>query len=322
MPVLVIAEFLENALSPATLSCMTAAAQLGAELGAEVDIVAVGGLNDSQINSLQSVDGIHKIYHYSDDSAPPLNTAPIAPEYLAQIIHPLALNYSHVLAAATQWGKNLLPRLAALADIQAVSDVTQILGADHYIRPVYAGNALAEFQDTQPRHYLTIRSSAFPAAVTNSSVNPAEWERTPARRTESLRCGEFVDQTLTKSARPELQSAARVVSFGRGIGSKDNVALIEQLADRLGAAIGASRAAVDAGYAPNDYQVGQTGKIIAPDLYIAVGISGAVQHLAGIKDAKTIVAINKDADAPIFKIADFGLVGDLFEILPEFMAKI
>ncbi len=318
MSVLVIAEFLEDTVSPATLSCLTAAAQLSGG----VDLVAVGGLNDSQINSLQSVDGAHKIYHYFDDSAPRLNTDPIAPEYLAQIIHPLALNYSHVLAAATQWGKNLLPRLAALADIQAVSDVTQILGANHYIRPVYAGNALAEFQDTQPRHYLTIRSSAFPAAVTaNSSVNPTELERGLAQRAESLRCSEFVNQTLTKSARPELQSAARVVSFGRGIGSKDNVALIEQLADRLGAAIGASRAAVDSGYAPNDYQVGQTGKIIAPDLYIAVGISGAVQHLAGIKDAKTIVAINKDSDAPIFKIADFGLVGDLFEILPEFTAK-
>lgn len=311
MDIIIIAEIIGSQLSQATLSTITAAQAIG---GA-IDMLVVGDLTSSSLSRMQQVLGIRKIKALS---AP--EYAHISHEHLAHLIHAAIQAYSHVIAPSTHFGKNILPRLAALADIQAVSDVTEIIGPTHFKRPVYAGNAVAEIEDPQPRHYLTVRPAVFSPVA--SSGGTAELEMVSHSMTTSPRVSNYVGQVLTQSLRPDLQSAKCVVSFGRGIGSKDNVIAIEKLADKLGAAIGASRAAVDAGFAPNDYQVGQTGKIIAPELYFAIGISGAVQHLAGIKDAKTIVAINKDPEAPIFKIADFGIIGDLFQIVPELTDKI
>lgn len=303
MSILVIAEHEAGALKPATLNTVTAAGKLG-----DVDILVAGQDCAAAAEAAARVIGIGKV-HVADDAIYAHGLA----EPLAPLVATLAEDYSHVLAPATTFGKNLLPRVAALLDVQQISDIVAVEDADTFVRPIYAGNALATVKSSDAKKLITVRTTAFdPAAAEggNGAITPLAAGADPGGSS-------FVGQALSESERPELTSAKIVVSGGRGLGSAENFALIEELADLLGAAVGASRAAVDAGYAPNDRQVGQTGKVVAPQLYIAVGISGAIQHLAGMKDSKVIVAINKDEDAPIFQVADYGLVGDLFKILPE-----
>jgi electron transfer flavoprotein alpha subunit len=308
MSVLVIAEHDHTTIKPATLNCITAAAQCGDDVHVLVAGFSCAGAREAA----QKISGISKVL-YADDSAYQHFLA----ENLASFIMGIAKNYTHILAPATTFGKNLLPRLSALLDVQQISDIMAVIDASTFKRPVYAGNAIATVQSSDPIKLITVRATNFAAAETNGNAPAETLAASPASSSVS-----FVGQELTKSARPELTAARIVVSGGRGVGSAENFALIEKLADKIGAAVGASRAAVDSGYAPNDYQVGQTGKVVAPELYIAVGISGAIQHLAGMKDSKVIVAINKDADAPIFQVADYGLVADLFQATPELTDKI
>ena len=308
MSVLVVAEHDNRAPKPATLNTMTAASEIAKAAGGDVHILVAGKDCRAVAEAAAQIAGTAKVL-LADDAAYDHGIA----ENLAPLIVKLAPNYSHVLAPATTFGKNLLPRVAALLDVMQISDISAVESADTFVRPIYAGNALATVQSKDPIKIITVRGTAFgPAAATGGNA-PVE----TIGATGSAGMSEFVRAELSKSERPELTSARVIISGGRGMQSGDNFHLLEKVADKLGAAVGASRAAVDAGFVPNDYQVGQTGKIVAPELYVAVGISGAIQHLAGMKDSKVIVAINKDEEAPIFQIADYGIVGDLFKILPE-----
>jgi electron transfer flavoprotein alpha subunit len=305
MAALVVAEHDNGALKPATLNAVAAATEIA---GPEVDILVAGKDCRGVAGAAAKIAGARKVL-LAEDAAYEHGLA----EDVAPLVVKLAGNYSHLLATATTSGKNLMPRVAALLDVMQISDISAVVSPDTFVRPIYAGNALATVQSKDPIKVITVRGTAFsPVEATGGSAAIE-----PVETTGATGLSEFVGAELSKSERPELTSARIVISGGRGMQSGDNFHLLEKVADKLGAAVGASRAAVDAGFVPNDYQVGQTGKIVAPELYIAVGISGAIQHLAGMKDSKVIVAINKDEEAPIFQIADYGLVGDLFKILPE-----
>ena len=309
MAILVIAEHDNDAVQAATLNTVTAAR----ELGAEIDVL-VAGHNCSQVaDSAAKIEGVTRVL-LADHSVLEHQLA----ECLAPVIAGIATGYTHLLAPASTFGKNMMPRVAALLDVQQVSDISAIVAGDTFVRPIYAGNALATVCSADAIKVVTVRTTAFDAAADEGGM--ASVEMLPAAESPSV--SEFLGQELTRSERPELTTADIIVSGGRGMQSSENFVMLERLADQLGAAVGASRAAVDAGYVPNDYQVGQTGKVVAPDLYIAIGISGAIQHLAGMKDSKVIVAINKDEEAPIFQIADYGWVTDLFTAVPELEAAL
>ncbi len=308
MSVLVVAEHDNKSLKPATLNTVAAARQLG-----DVTVLVAGSGCRAVAEAAASADGVSKVLLADGEVY-----AHAMAESLTALILGLASNYGYLLASATTFGKNLMPRVAALLDVAQISDISGIEAPDTFVRPVYAGNALATVQSSDSTKVVTVRGTAFEPVAAEGGT--AAIEEIDAAEDPGL--SSFVGQELTQSERPELTSAARIVSGGRGMQSGDNFRLLEQVADKLGAAVGASRAAVDAGFVPNDYQVGQTGKVVAPDLYIAVGISGAIQHLAGMKDSKVIVAINKDEEAPIFQVADYGLIADLFEALPELSAEL
>ncbi len=303
MSILIIAEHDHKEIKAATLNTITAATKLGAD----IDVLIAGENAGDAANDAAKTSGIRSVLH-ADNIA----YAHFLAENIAALAAEIGKDYAYILAPATTTGKNIMPRLAALLDTQPISDIIEVVSGDTFKRPVYAGNAIATVQTAEAIKCLTVRNTAFDAA--EKSNNSAEIKVIDTVKATDKAV--FVKQELTASERPELTAANIVVSGGRGVGSGEDFAIIEALADSLGAAVGASRAAVDAGYVPNDYQVGQTGKVVAPELYIAVGISGAIQHLAGMKDSKTIVAINKDEEAPIFQIADYGLVTDLFEAVP------
>jgi electron transfer flavoprotein alpha subunit len=305
MAAVVIAEHDNSALKPATLNAVAAAKEIA---GAELDILVAGQNCRPVAEAAAKIAGARKVL-LADDAAYGHGLA----ENVAPLIVKLSGDYSHLLAPATTGGKNLMPRVAALLDVMQISDISAVVSPDTFVRPIYAGNALQTVQSKDPIKVITVRGTAFPPG--EATGGSAAIELIAATGPAGL--SEFLGAELSKSERPELTSARIIISGGRGMQSGDNFHLLEKVADKLGAAVGASRAAVDAGFVPNDYQVGQTGKIVAPELYIAVGISGAIQHLAGMKDSKVIVAINKDEEAPIFQIADYGLVGDLFKLLPE-----
>ncbi|MFI4987306.1 MAG: electron transfer flavoprotein subunit alpha/FixB family protein [Alphaproteobacteria bacterium] len=308
MSVLVVASHDNAAIKPATLHAVAAAKSLG-----DVVVLVAGSGCKAAAEAAAKIAGVTKVL-LAD--APHLDHG--LAENLAPLIAKLAASYSHVVAAADTSAKNVMPRAAALIDSQQISEITAVVAPDTFVRPIYAGNALATVQSKDAVKMITVRMTAFDAVPAEGGNGTIETIEVPA----DSGLASFVGQALSKSERPELTSARIVISGGRGMQSGDNFAMLERIADKLGAAVGASRAAVDAGFVPNDYQVGQTGKIVAPDLYIAVGISGAIQHLAGMKDSKVIVAINKDEEAPIFQVADYGLVADLFKALPELEAEL
>ena len=308
MPALVIAEHDNAVLKGGTANAVTAASKMAGD----VHVLVAGSGAKAAADAAAKLAGVSKVVyvdapHYAGGSA----------ENFAALVVSMAKDYSHVVASATAFGKAFMPRVAALLDVAQVSEISAVVAADTFVRPIYAGNAFATIQSSDPVKVVTVRSTGFDAAKATGSA-PVESAAAGPDKQQS----KVLSQELTRSARPELGGARRVVSGGRGLASGENFKMLETLADKLGAAIGASRAAVDSGYVPNDYQVGQTGKIVAPELYIAVGISGAIQHLAGMKDSKVIVAINKDPEAPIFQVADYGLVGDLFQIVPELTEKL
>jgi electron transfer flavoprotein alpha subunit len=308
MKILVVAEHDNKQLAPATLSCVAAALELKDKTGGGEVTVLLAGSDCAEVTSAASkIDGIQAVWAV-DDAAYAHGIA----ENIAKLIHHHAKGFDCFMAAATTTGKNIMPRLAAMLDVMQISDIISVESADTFKRPIYAGNIIATVQSSDAVKVITVRATAFDAVGTGSAVEVKQIDSTGDCALSS-----YVSEELAKSERPELTAASTIISGGRGMGEGANFKLIEAVADKLGAAIGASRAAVDAGFVPNDMQVGQTGKIVAPELYIAVGISGAIQHLAGMKDSKVIVAINKDEDAPIFQIADYGLVADLFEALPE-----
>ena len=304
MSILVIAEHDNNELKGSTLNTVTAAS----EIGGDVSVLVVGSDSTSVAEQVSKISGINSVIHVDD---------PIYKNFLAEdlgnLVVSVADGFDYILAPATTFGKNFLPRVAAKLDVQQISDIISVEDADTFKRPIYAGSCIATVKSTDTVKVITVRTTAFDASpMTDSSVSVNS-----GSVVDSLNNASFVSDEIAESDRPELTAADVIVSGGRALGSSENFEIIEALADKLGAAVGASRAAVDAGYVPNDYQVGQTGKIVAPNLYIAIGISGAIQHLAGMKDSKVIVAINKDEDAPIFQVADYGLVGDLFDAVPE-----
>ncbi len=309
MTSLVFAEHDNKSIKKATLNAVTAAQKLGGD----VHVLVAGHNCGDAAKAASQIAGVAKVLH-SDAAQLDDEIA----ENVAALIVSIAKNYSHVLAPATSNGKNVMPRAAALLDSQQISDIIGIEGADTFVRPIYAGNALATVKSKDSIKLITVRTTAFDAAAPTGGSAPVEAVAPPA----DTGLSKFVGREEAKSERPELTSARVVVSGGRGMGSGDNFKILEPLADKLNAAMGASRAAVDAGFVPNDWQVGQTGKIVAPELYIAVGISGAIQHLAGMKDSRVIVAINKDEEAPIFQVADYGLVGDLFKLVPEVIEEL
>jgi len=309
MSILVIAEHDNTTIRTATLNALGAAQQIGGE----VHVLVAGSGCAAAAQAAAAIGGVSKVLvadapHYDAQLA----------ESMAALVVGLAKSYGHVLAAATSQGKNLLPRVAALLDVAQISDISAVVSADTFVRPIYAGNALATVQSKDAIKVITVRTTGFDAVPATGGSAAVEAVAAAADSGQS----KLIGRELTKSDRPELTAARVIVSGGRGMGSGENFSILEPLADRLNAAMGASRAAVDAGYAPNDWQVGQTGKIVAPELYVAIGISGAIQHLAGMKDSRVIVAINKDEEAPIFQVADYGLVGDLFQVVPELVKEL
>ena len=309
MTILVIIEHDKGAIVPATLNTITAANMLAEPIealvaGDDIKQVADAALQIASISKVLIADSGEYAHHLAENLAP--------------LIQQIAPNYTHVFAPATTFGKNIMPRAAALLDVMQISDIIEVISHDTFKRPIYAGNALATVQSSDSIKLITVRSTAFDAAEASGGSATIE----SISGTGSSQLSEFESSELSGSERPELTSAGIVISGGRGMQDSANFAMLENVADKLGAAVGASRAAVDAGFAPNDYQVGQTGKVVAPELYMAVGISGAIQHLAGMKDSKVIVAINKDEEAPIFQVADYGLVADLFDAVPELDSKL
>lgn len=308
MVALVIAEHDNASLKGSTLHTVTAAAQCGGD----VHVLVAGANAGAAAEAAAKIAGVTKVLH-----ADAAHFADGLAENVAEQVLAIAGSYSHILAPATAYGKNILPRVAAKLDVAQISEITKVDSPDTFERPIYAGNAIAYVQSSDKVKVITVRTTGFDAAATGGSA-AVESVAAVADSGKSA----FVSREVAKSDRPELTAAKIIVSGGRGMGSGDNFKILEPLADKLGAAMGASRAAVDAGFVPNDWQVGQTGKIVAPSLYIAVGISGAIQHLAGMKDSKTIVAINKDPEAPIFSVADYGIVGDLFEVVPQLVKEL
>jgi electron transfer flavoprotein alpha subunit len=309
MAILVYADHNNEELSSATLNAVTAAGQMGGD----VTVLVAGDGCDAVAAAAAKVQGVAKVLVAKDASL----KAQLA-ENVAPLIAGMAGSYSHIVAAATTTGKNIMPRAAALLDTQQVSDITEVVSADTFVRPIYAGNAMATVQSTDAVKVVTVRSTSFePAEAEGGSASVEE-----VGGASDAGLSTFEGAALSANERPELTTARVVISGGRGMQSGDNFAMLEEVADILGAAVGASRAAVDAGYVPNDYQVGQTGKVVAPELYLAVGISGAIQHLAGMKDSKVIACINKDEEAPIFQVADYGLVADLFQAVPELKSEL
>jgi electron transfer flavoprotein alpha subunit len=305
MAVLILADHKDGAVSQPTRSAVAAAIKLG-----EVHVLLTGEGAGAVASAAAKLPGVAKVLTGAE--------GPVLAEPLAALLVAMAPGYSHLLAPASAAGKNVMPRVAALLDVQILSDIAGVVDADTFVRPIYAGNALATVKSSDPIKVITVRAASFdPVAADGGS---AGIEAAPTVADPGL--STFLGSEIVKSERPELTAARIVISGGRAMASAENFGIIEKVADRLGAAVGASRAAVDAGYAPNDMQVGQTGKIVAPDLYIAIGISGAIQHLAGMKDSKVIVAINKDEEAPIFQVADYGLVADLFKAVPELDAEL
>ncbi len=304
MSILVIADHDNAALSPATLNAVSAAK----EIGGDIHVLVAGSNARPVAEEAARIDGVAKVL---------LADTPLYEHALAETVAPLIVklagDYDYIIAPSTTSAKNILPRAAALLDVQQISDITAVVDGDTFVRPIYAGNAMATVQSSDAKKVITVRTTAFPKAETgsgNAEIVEVEAAEDPGK-------SRFIGAELTQSDRPELTSARIIISGGRGMQSGENFEMLNRIADKLGAAVGASRAAVDAGFVPNDMQVGQTGKVVAPELYIAVGISGAIQHLAGMKDSKIIVAINKDEEAPIFQVADYGLVADLFKALPE-----
>ena len=309
MSTLILAEHENGELRPATLSVVAAAS----EIGGDVHLLVAGSDASAVAEKAAKVAGVAKVL-LADDAAYANELA----ENLSALVIKHAEGYSHILFAATAAGKNVMPRVAALLDVSGISDIIEVKSADTFVRPIYAGNALATVQSADPVKVVGVRTTAFDAvAAEGGSASVETVEAAAASETVS-----FVGQELSQSDRPELTSADIVVSGGRGMQNGENFSMLDEIAGKLNAAVGASRAAVDAGFVPNEYQVGQTGKVVAPDLYLAIGISGAIQHLAGMKDSKVIVAINKDEEAPIFQVADYGLVADLFDALPELSAAL
>ncbi len=308
MAVLLWAEHNNRQLNAATAKALTAALAIGGD----IDVLVAGFHCGAAAEEAARLGGVRKVL-----VADAAHLEQKLAEDVANLTQPLMAHYEAFVAPATADGKNIAPRLAALLDIPQISEITAVLAPNRFERPIYAGNAIQTVESTSPKNVITVRPSVFAAASTGGAATIETITAPP-----SLGLASFGSEQLSQSARPDLGAARIVISGGRGMQSRENFKILERIADRLGAAVGASRAAVDAGFAPNDYQVGQTGKIVAPELYIAVGISGAIQHLAGMKDAKVIVAINKDGEAPIFQVADYGLVGDLFQILPEFETEL
>ena len=309
MSCLIIAEHDNKSIKIATLNTVAAAARIGGD----IHVLVAGSGSGAAAEAAGKIAGVTKVLH-----ADAAHLADFLAENVAAVVVGMAKSYTHILAPATSNGKNVTPRVAALLDMQQISEIVEVTSPDTFVRPIYAGNALATVQSADAIKVITVRTTGFDAVAATGGGGAVESIAAPADSGLSS----FISREVSKSERPELTAAKIIVSGGRGMGSGENFKILEPLADKLGAAMGASRAAVDAGFVPNDWQVGQTGKIVAPELYIAVGISGAIQHLAGMKDSRVIVCINKDEEAPIFSVADYGIVGDLFQVVPQLVEEL